>query len=64
MDKIFQSAVSCSSLYGLICVALICITIVIVIFFIYKAISTYNCIHATFHGTSVQSEIDLHDKAA
>lgn len=79
MDKIFQTAIACDSLYGLYALALICITlivgllimtvVIIIGLFIVKAIvlgiiGTYDYFHAKFHGTSIQSEIDLRSKAA
>lgn len=68
MDKIFQTAIACNSLYGLI--AMICMCIML-IFAIHNAktvllvfIKTYHTVHAKFNGTSVQTEIDVDSKAA
>ena len=72
MDKIFQTAVACNSSYGLIAMICVCITLIILVFIIIhntkaillESIRKYNSIHAKFCGTSIQTEIDVHDKAA
>lgn len=72
MDKIFQTAIACNSSYGLIAMICICITLIILaITFIHstktillESIKTYNTVHAKFHGTSIQTEIDVYGKAA
>lgn len=68
MDKIFQTAIACNSLFGLI--ALVCICIVLIIGLSYikvillESMKTYNTVHAKIRGTSSQTEIDLHNEAA
>lgn len=68
LDKIFQTVIACNSLYGLLALALICITIIVGLFtmkaIILGIIKTYNYFHAKIYGKSIQSEIDLHSKAA
>lgn len=68
MDKIFQTVIACNSLYGLCALAIICITIIVGLFImktiVLGIIETYDYFHAKFHGKSIQSEIDLHGKAA
>lgn len=66
LDKIFQSVIACNSLYGLIGLSIMCLTIIVIVLIVTTTIlrftKTYNYVHAKFNGMSIQSEIDLHDK--
>lgn len=68
LDKIIQAIVACNSLYGLGALALACITVIVTLFvlkpILLKIIDKIGYLHAKFYGTSIQSEIDLHSKAA
>ena len=68
MDKIIQALNACNSWFGLIALALICVTVVIILLIfkpiILKIIDKNNYFRANIHGTSIQAEIDLHGKAA
>lgn len=67
MDKIIQTLIACKSLYELCALALLCITLIVVLIIlrpiVLKIIDKLD-LHAKFRGMSIQSEIDLHSKAA